>query len=147
MVISNSHCPESKQAVEWDEHTKCVRDHEHVFCFNAEVFLDVPETEGRCDGACGLRETEVCYFEEGKGYNIVLDDGDQCSSGIQTVGKEEEGNQVQEGLRKMSDLAKCKEDLLPANCQIIASFGNLRSRSRLLEEKPPNPKDNPIWEC
>lgn len=45
----------------------------------------------------------------------------------------------------MADFADGEQDLLPADRQVVAAFGDLWSRSRLLEEEPPNAKDNPIY--
>jgi hypothetical protein len=44
-----------------------------------------------------------------------LNDGDECSGGVESVSKEKEGNEVKEGLGKMTDFADCEEDLLPAD--------------------------------
>lgn len=75
---------------------------------------------------------------------MILDRANEGSGRVQAVSKKEESNEVDECLWKMSDLFESKPDLLPADREVVASFGKFRARAGLLVEKPPNSKDDPV---
>jgi hypothetical protein len=94
-----------------------------------------------------LCESEVGDLEEGEGDDVVLDNRDQCPCCIESVGEEEEGDKIGEGLWEMTDFAKGKQNLFPSYGGIVATFGDFGTWSRLLKNEPPNSKDHPIYIC
>lgn len=46
VMVSYAVGPQTQHAIEWDENTECVCHHKHILRLDAEVFLEVPETEG-----------------------------------------------------------------------------------------------------
>jgi hypothetical protein len=136
--------PKTQHAIEWYEHAKCVGNHEHVLSFDPKIFLEVPEAESGERRASCLGKTEIGNFKEREGYNIVLNNRDECPSGIQPVCQKKKRDQVYERLREMSDLAQSEINLLPANSGIAATFGNLGPWARLLVNKPPDSKYHPV---
>lgn len=89
MVVSHSLRPETQHSIKWYENAECIGHHEHIFRFNPEVLLEVPEPKGGKDGASRLGETEIGDFEEREGYDVVLDDRDECPSGVESICEKE----------------------------------------------------------
>lgn len=79
MVIPNAPRPQPQHPPQRYQHAEKVRDEKHALGADAKVPLDVPEAEGRHDGADGLRDAEVGDLEEGEGNLVGLDDGDEGS--------------------------------------------------------------------
>ena len=91
-----------------------------------------------------MGEAEIGDLKEREGHHVVLDNGDESSSGIQSVCKKKEGDEVYEGLGKMADLTQSQGDLLPPDGSIVATLGQLWSGTALLVYKPPDSKDDPV---
>lgn len=94
-----------------------------------------------------MSEAEISNLEERERYNIVLNNRDESSSSVQSICEKEECDQIDECLRKMADFAQSQANLLPANSSIIATLGHLGSWARLLVDKPPDSKDDPVYMC
>lgn len=77
MMISNSFCPQSDHAPEGNQNSKEVRNEEHVFGLNSEIFLDIPESECGSDGAYRLGDSKVCQLKERELNVVILNNVDQ----------------------------------------------------------------------
>lgn len=122
VVVSDLVSPQAEHAIEGDEDAEGIGNDEHVLCPDAKVLLDIPEAESREGGASSLRKTEIGDLKEGEGHDIVLDDGDEGSGGVQSVSEKEECDEVDECLGKMTDLTKGQGDLLPTDSGVVTAL-------------------------
>ena len=93
---ANSGGPQAEHPPEGQEDSNRVGCDEHSLGLQLEVSLDIPEDVTCCDRADGLNDVEIGRLEEGEFEEIILDDADERSRGVDAVGDEECGHKVEE---------------------------------------------------
>lgn len=85
-------------APEGDDDGDDVGGHEHGLGFESPPFLEIPESVAAEDTCGGLSEAKVGRLEERELNLLVLNDRDDCSGRVQSVGQQEERKEVDKGV-------------------------------------------------
>lgn len=98
-----------------------------------------------------MRKSKVSVVQERELKLVILADGDEGACSVKTlifrasvernqnkregayIGKQEESEQIDKGVRQLAVLLQCAPNLLPSNSEVSVTFGQLRSRARLLK--------------
>jgi hypothetical protein len=83
--------------------------------------LNVPKDIAAQGRSGGLTEAEVGRLQERECDMFILNDTDNESGRVESIGEEEEGEQVGEGIGQSLDLAQSLEDLFPAELRLRKS--------------------------
>jgi hypothetical protein len=148
-------------APEWDQYGDNVGHREHPLRLQQSPPLEVPKRIAAEDGCRGLCETEVRRLEKGELDVLVLHNGDDGAGCVESVGEEEEGKEVNEGVagntsaatrsldggknsRESFPLSKGFPDLLPTDLKGSERVTQGRARRRLtVNQLSPLGRDGP----